>query len=178
VPWLTHHFKRVGAAVLISSLIWGFGHTGYDIFPMWFRGVEVTVLGVFLGWVYLRFGIITVVVAHFLFDVFWSVSGHVFGDSTVFHTVTCSIVLLLPLALAAIAHLLDRPDEEKPLRCFLNKYQLFNLGVLQIYIQQLLDDAVPEEQIRAELLRHNWDISVVESAFDHLSVNRASDGAD
>ena len=63
------YFKNTTAAVLVSAIIWGFGHTGYEIFPMWFRGLEVTALGIVLGVVYLRFGLIATITAHFLMDV-------------------------------------------------------------------------------------------------------------
>ena len=50
-------FKKYGlatmAAVFLSAAIWGFGHTGYEIFPMWFRGVEVTCIGIVIGIFYL-----------------------------------------------------------------------------------------------------------------------------
>src|SRR5208283_1178079 len=57
-------------AVFFSAVMWGFGHTGYAIFPMWFRGVEVTGIGILMGIFYLRFGLVTVIAAHFLIDSF------------------------------------------------------------------------------------------------------------
>ncbi len=69
-------FKKYGlpsmAAVFLSAAMWGFGHTGYEIFPMWFRGVEVTCIGLIMGFFYLRFGIVCVIAAHFLIDSFLS----------------------------------------------------------------------------------------------------------
>jgi len=38
---------------LLSSLIWGFTHSNYPIFPMWFRGLEVTCIGIFLAFILL-----------------------------------------------------------------------------------------------------------------------------
>lgn len=61
-------FKRILrntlAAVFLSSMIWAIGHTSYPIYPAYTRFVEVTVLGLIFGWIYLRYGFITAVFAH------------------------------------------------------------------------------------------------------------------
>lgn len=61
-------FKRIVrntfVAVLLSSMIWAIGHTSYPIYPAYTRFVEVTVLGLLFGWIYLRYGFITAVFAH------------------------------------------------------------------------------------------------------------------
>ncbi|MCK5178477.1 MAG: hypothetical protein KAR32_03030, partial [Candidatus Omnitrophica bacterium] len=35
--------------VVLTSLVWGFAHSSYPVFPVWFRGFEVTCLGLFLA---------------------------------------------------------------------------------------------------------------------------------
>lgn len=55
-------------AVLVSSFIWGLGHTGYSIFPSYTRLMEVTVLGIIFGYVFLRYGFFTAVFAHAIMD--------------------------------------------------------------------------------------------------------------
>lgn len=57
-------------ALLIPAVLWGFAHSTYQIYPMYVRGIELTIFGVFMGWVYMRHGLATVVVAHFIINAF------------------------------------------------------------------------------------------------------------
>jgi hypothetical protein len=51
-------------SVLFPSMIWALGHTAYPIYPAYTRFVEVTILGIIFGYVFLRHGFITVIFAH------------------------------------------------------------------------------------------------------------------
>ena len=62
--------RRLWPAVVISALIWGFAHTAYPQEPIWIRGVELTVAGIVYGLVFLRYGIVTVLTSHFVYNVF------------------------------------------------------------------------------------------------------------
>jgi len=55
-------------AIGLTALIWGFLHSSYPQFPGYARGVELTVVGLLLGWAATRFGILTTVLAHCLFN--------------------------------------------------------------------------------------------------------------
>nr|WP_279537943.1 CPBP family intramembrane metalloprotease [Paenibacillus turpanensis] len=55
-------------AVLLSSVIWALGHVQYPIYPSYTRLIEVTVLGILFGYLFLKFGFITVVFAHAAMD--------------------------------------------------------------------------------------------------------------
>lgn len=157
--------KRTLWAVLIASIIWGFGHTTYRVFPMWFRGLEVSLLGLFLGYVYLRYGIIPVLVAHYLFDVFWSSSAYLLGHSKPYHFYSSVAVLLLPLVWGLVSYLLNRPETERPLRWRLTRHQVYNLQILKNYLKT---NPPPREQslseTKKEIVSHGWDIAVVEIA--------------
>lgn len=61
-------FRFTFPAVLVSSFIWGLGHTGYSIFPSYTRLMEVTILGLIFGYVFLRYGFFTAVFAHAIMD--------------------------------------------------------------------------------------------------------------
>jgi hypothetical protein len=65
-------FKRIlrynFPALLISSIIWGLGHTGYTIYPSYTRLLEVTLLGLIFGYVFLKYGFMTAVFAHAIMD--------------------------------------------------------------------------------------------------------------
>ena len=153
---------------LLSSLIWGYAHSGYQIFPMWFRGLEVSCLGLFLSFIYLKYGIIPVIVAHYLFDVFWNCAGFIFGTSKPFYFYSSIGILLLPLMLAAAAFVLNRKETVRPLRWQLNKHQLYNVEVLKAYLNQHQSQFALKspEQIKGEITSHGWDPAVADVALE------------
>ncbi len=59
-------FKSTWAAVLLATLVWAFAHTDGTIFPVWFRGVEVFVTGLIFAYFFLRYNILTTIVAHYV----------------------------------------------------------------------------------------------------------------
>ena len=138
---------------------------------MWFRGLEVTCLGFFLSFIYLRYGIIPVLVAHFLFDVFWSSSGYLFGKASAFDFYTSIGVLTIPMVWGIVAYLLNQPDDERPLRWELTKHQLYNIEVLKNYLKdKKLKFLGPQEQrkLQDEIVSHGWDQAVVEIVLNDL----------
>lgn len=162
--------KNTFLAILIAALMWGFGHTTYRIFPMWFRGIEVTCLGLLLGWLYVRYGIIPVLVAHFLFDVFWGSSAFLLGKAREFDFYSSLAILVLPLLFGLLAYVLNRPSEERPMRWNLNRHQLFNLDILKNYLAdnpQWRDRN--RQELRDEIVSHGWDMAVVEKALEEMS---------
>ena len=102
-------FKKYGlptmVAVFLSAAMWGFGHTGYEIHPMWFRGLEVTCIGIIMGMFYIRFGIVCVIAAHFLIDSFLSGMPYLLNPHASFDFYSSLAVITLPLLLAV-----DRVD--------------------------------------------------------------------
>ena len=156
-------------AVLLASIIWGYGHSTYMVFPMWFRGLEVTLLGLFLSWMYLRYGIIPVLVGHFLFDVFWYSAPYLLGRATPFHFYSSLGVAMLPLGIALLAYVRNKATPERPLRWRLNPHQVFNLEVLKEYLRPRLNQwDKPREHIKKEIMTHGWDLAVVEMALEDL----------
>jgi len=165
-------FKNTAVAVFLASIIWGYGHSTYLVFPMWFRGLEVTAMGIFLAIVYLRFGIIPVLVAHFLFDVFWGSSAYLLGKSTPYHFYSAVTILLFPLIYALYAYFTNCPEDERPMHWRLSKHQRFNLEVLKYYLQgHPIDSSKKIEDVKHEIKNHGWDISVVELALKELQDN-------
>ncbi|PIT85935.1 hypothetical protein COU36_00540, partial [Candidatus Micrarchaeota archaeon CG10_big_fil_rev_8_21_14_0_10_59_7] len=171
------YLRSTVLAVILASVLWGFGHSTYMVFPMWFRGLEVTLLGLFLSFIYLRYGIIAVITAHYLFDVFWSSSAHLLGHSTAYYFYSSIAILLLPLAYAGLSAWLNRPETARPLRWKLTPHQLFNLEVLKHYLrdhQELLQK--PIDQLKGEVAAHGWDLAVVETAVEDLHPDSKRDG--
>jgi hypothetical protein len=165
----TKLFKSVSWAILISSLIWGFGHSNYPIFPMWFRGIEVSCLGILLGISYYYFGIIPVIVGHYLLDVFWNTAGYLFGQTTPFYFWSSLVVLALPAVFAFIAFAVNKQAVLKELKWHLTNHQLFNLKVLKSFLKeqpQMLKRS--NDELVKEIVSHGWDPAVVETAANEL----------
>ncbi|MDP2654463.1 MAG: CPBP family intramembrane metalloprotease [Candidatus Omnitrophota bacterium] len=166
------YLRNTVLACIISCVIWGYGHSGYLVYPMWFRSFEIFCLGLFLSWVYLRHGIVAVIVAHYVFDVFWDTSPYLLGQSTEYHFYSAVSILLLPLLLGLLAFLRNRAVSEKPLRWRLNRHQIFNMEILKDYLRgrpQLLGQG--REALRAEIASHGWDAAVVEIVLDDLKTS-------
>lgn len=170
ISWGKLIFRRGFGAVIFAAFIWGLAHSGYYIFPMWFRVLEIGALGVFLAAVYLKFGIIPVIVAHFLFDVFWNTAEFLFGHSQPADVLKAQFLLLLPFLLGLVTFFMNKKTTETPLNWQLNTHQHFNLDVLKTYLRQTdLWKRKSEKELTAELLKHGWDMAVVETALRELS---------
>jgi hypothetical protein len=164
-------FKKYGVptvlAVFFSAVIWGFGHTGYEIYPMWFRGVEVTCIGIVMGIFYLRFGLMCVIAAHFLIDAFLSSLPYLLNPRASFDFYSALAVVSLPLLLALVALVFNRGAQEKPLSIRFNGQQQFNYSLLR----DLCRSKTPEELIvlKKDLQRHGWDAAIIQRVFEELS---------
>ncbi len=160
-------FRKYGKtaffSVFLSAVIWGFGHTGYEIFPMWFRGLEVTCLGIILGVAYLRYGLIAVITAHFFMDAFLASLPYLLNPDISFNFYSAVFVILLPLFFAVLAYFRNRVVELREWKPQLNAQQQFNCRlIVESGRSKSLDEL---ELFKEDLLRHGWDPVVVERAF-------------
>ena len=55
-------------ALLIPALIWAFGHTGYVSYPIYARGVELVIVALVLGLIFLKFDLTTTMMSHFTYN--------------------------------------------------------------------------------------------------------------
>ncbi len=55
-------------AILIPSLIWAFAHASYVTSPIYARGVELTIVAIFLGFIFLKFDLLTTIMSHFTYN--------------------------------------------------------------------------------------------------------------
>lgn len=169
-------FRNAALGILIPSLIWGFGHTGYIVFPFWFRGLEVSLLGIFISLVYLRYGLISVIVLHYVFDAFWASAPYVFGRSPNMDFWMSLCVMTLPFIWGMVAFIANRPENSRKVVWKLNTQQRFNLNILKAYIQeQASKDAFNPDDLRAQLIRVGWDIAVVDVAFQELNLTLSAE---
>ncbi|HEU4564721.1 MAG TPA: CPBP family intramembrane glutamic endopeptidase [Gemmatimonadaceae bacterium] len=101
-----HRRAILGAGVVLSALVFGFGHANYPSWPPYSRGVELFVESVLWGLVYLRWGLPPTIIAHFVYDLVWF-GLFALGGSALAYRITFGVValaLLFPaLAVAARA---------------------------------------------------------------------------
>jgi hypothetical protein len=55
-------------ALLIPGVLWAFAHSSYVTYPIYARGVELTVVALFLGFVFLKFDLLTTIMSHFTYN--------------------------------------------------------------------------------------------------------------
>jgi membrane protease YdiL (CAAX protease family) len=115
IPFLQRHLKSTFLAVLIPAVCWGFLHSNYPQQPFFIRGVELTAVGVLLGYAFLRYGILCPLIAHYAFDALL-LSLFLFQSSRLYFQVSGVVVvglMLIPLLPALIAwrrgYLIDDP---------------------------------------------------------------------
>ncbi len=110
IPLLLRWTKSKWLALVIPAFLWGFLHSGYPQQPAWIRGVEVGLIGIVAGWVFLRFGILATLVWHYTVDAVliglfllrsenltFRIAGAVVGDA-----------VLLPLVISGVFFLESR----------------------------------------------------------------------
>lgn len=159
-------------AVLVTSLVWGFAHSTYPVFPVWFRGIEVGMLGLFLGFIFVKYGIIVVLVAHFLFDAFWGTAAYLFGRSSAGLFYPAVFLMLMPLLLAVYCYLANRKNVVAEFSPALNKEQEYNLGILVNFLLIKKSEGLSATRIKEELIKHNWDAFLVDLAIGKVFNNK------
>ena len=68
---LKPYVKNTFLAFLIPVVLWAFLHSTYEVFPVYFRGIELTVGGLLFALVFWRWGLITAVLTHFTVDLIY-----------------------------------------------------------------------------------------------------------
>ena len=87
--------------VVLSALVFGFAHSDYPSWPPYSRGVEIFLDACFWAVLFIQFGILVTVVAHFLYDVVLFGIFAASGDAAAYH-VTAAIIAVAALAPALV----------------------------------------------------------------------------
>jgi hypothetical protein len=69
--WAGHRKDRdrwMAAGVIVTALLFGFAHSDYPSWPPYSRGIEIFLEACVWGVLFLRFGILVPVIAHFVYD--------------------------------------------------------------------------------------------------------------
>lgn len=69
ILWISKLTKSTALGVLIATLVWAFAHTDGSVLPVWFRGVEVLVGGLLFAYFFIRYNILTTIVAHYVHNI-------------------------------------------------------------------------------------------------------------
>ena len=60
--------KQRWLAVLIPGVLWAFAHTSYVSYPIYARGIELTIHAIIVGIIFLKFDLFTTIMAHFTYN--------------------------------------------------------------------------------------------------------------
>lgn len=107
ISFLKKYLKKVTWAIILASLVWSFIHISpllseSDIYPTYFKGVILIPIGILLGYIFIRFGLICAIVTHYLYDLI--VIGASFLEFNNFRqaneiTIAMLVGVILPLAI-------------------------------------------------------------------------------
>ena len=96
--------------------LWAFAHSSYAVFPIYIRGIELTIAGLIFGVAFLRLGLLTCIVAHFVVDAVL-IGMPLLSSGNAAYVVSGVIVMgiaLVPAALGLIASRREGRAEPAP----------------------------------------------------------------
>ncbi|WP_219835922.1 CPBP family intramembrane glutamic endopeptidase [Paenibacillus sp. R14(2021)] len=106
-------FKNPFVASLIPTVIWALGHVTYPIFPSTTRLLELTVIGLIFSFMFLRYGFITVLFAHAIFDsTMMAISLMLMGTAS--NVLMGIFYIVLPIPIAWLIRAWDRRKRTAP----------------------------------------------------------------
>jgi membrane protease YdiL (CAAX protease family) len=99
-------FAPAWVAVVVPAFIWGFAHSTYPNQPFYIRGLEVGFAGVLIGVVFLREGMLPLLVWHFTVDAVYTALLLVRSTNPYIAVsgAASALVLLLPMAVALVLY--------------------------------------------------------------------------
>jgi hypothetical protein len=68
ISLVRRYLKSTALALILPAVVWAFAHSNYAVFPVYLRGIELTIGGIVFGWAFLRLGLLTGIVAHYVVD--------------------------------------------------------------------------------------------------------------
>ncbi|MCX5657335.1 MAG: CPBP family intramembrane metalloprotease, partial [Candidatus Omnitrophica bacterium] len=104
IAFIKKYLKKDYLAIILPALIWAFAHSSYAVFPAYMRGIELTFVGVIMGYLFLKFGLETVIIAHYSINAVL-VSVPLLESKNLYYQVSGIAVILLafvPVILAII----------------------------------------------------------------------------
>ncbi len=68
IPLTKKYTRSMFVALLVPAVIWALGHSSYTVFPVYVRAVELTIAGLIFGYMFVKYDIMTVLIAHYVID--------------------------------------------------------------------------------------------------------------
>ncbi|MFH1433250.1 MAG: CPBP family intramembrane glutamic endopeptidase [archaeon] len=102
IPLTKKYTKSIFLALLIPAMIWALGHSTYTVFPVYVRAVELTIAGVIFGYMFVKYDIMTVLIAHYVIDAML-VGMPLLRSSNTYYFVSGIVVVGLMLVPAFVA---------------------------------------------------------------------------
>ncbi|MFS1514015.1 CPBP family intramembrane glutamic endopeptidase [Chengkuizengella sp. SCS-71B] len=68
IPLFKKIFRSTIVSIILTSMVWAIGHMAYPIYPAYTRFIEVTIIGLIFGYIFLKFGFMAAVFAHAIVD--------------------------------------------------------------------------------------------------------------
>jgi len=103
----------IGSAVVIQALVFAAGHANYPQQPPYARVIELTLPALVWGGVYVRYGLVPTILAHFLYDLSL-ISSVLFASDAFFDQSVIVGVAAIPLALVLWARRRGRAAGDAP----------------------------------------------------------------
>jgi hypothetical protein len=69
ILWLSKITKSTLVGVIVATFVWAFAHTDGSVLPVWFRGAEVLIGGLLFACFFIRYNILTTIVAHYVHNI-------------------------------------------------------------------------------------------------------------
>lgn len=69
ILWISTLTKSTTIGIVLATIIWAFAHTDGSVLPVWFRGTEVFVGGLLFAYFFMRYNILTTIVAHYVHNI-------------------------------------------------------------------------------------------------------------
>ncbi len=108
-------FKKTWPGVIITTVIWASLHAAYPQEPFFIRIVELIPVGLFFSYLFLRFGLLASMTAHFTLNSVLTLQL-LLKDQYVANQITASLLVALPLILYAVSLMRREPAQpELPL---------------------------------------------------------------
>jgi membrane protease YdiL (CAAX protease family) len=105
IPYLLRLTRSRWVAVILPAFLWGFLHSAYVVEPGYARGLEVGLIGIVAGWVFLRWGIVATLVWHYTVDALL-IGLFLLRSESLYFRLSGAVVAffaVIPLGLAAVA---------------------------------------------------------------------------
>lgn len=100
-------------ALVLPAAVWAFAHSTYPVFPVWLRGIELTIGGVLFGLAFVHWGFLTCVVAHYVVDAFL-LSAPLLTSGNTTYVISGAIAIGLALVPGLLGYLSSRDDRSAP----------------------------------------------------------------